>query len=155
MRLRNGRAGPLYLLWQVCGVVLLVSFVVSAAISSPVPAMVAGVVVVAVLVTSRWTGLFVTERRLRLRVCGVTRWSVPIDEVTAVTSAMAPPARVNPRGTDSWRIEIKCGAKAFPLPADVLSRLWTPDPKETALAVAAALTKELHVAGATSLVVGP
>jgi len=155
MRLRSGRAGPLYLMWQVCVVVLIASFVVCAALSSPVPAIVGGVVAVAVLFTTRWTGLFITEQRLRLRVCGVTGWSVPIEDVSAVSVAIAPPARVNPRGTDSWRIEVNSGPKVFPVPPDVLSRLWTPDPKETAVAVAAALTKELRAAGATSLTAEP
>jgi len=152
IRIRSGRGGPLFLCcWQTGVVVVFAAFALSAALSSAVPAVAGAVVLLCVLVTSRWTGLFVADGQLRLRLWGITRWSAPITEVTAVSIEVAPDRRLNPRWVEPSRIELVCGTRRLHLPPDVLSRLWTVDPAAAVHAIVATLTEELRAAGATSL----
>lgn len=146
-RVKSGRSGPLrQWYWDVCMSFAFVAGVVATITRSWIVVAIGGLIWVGLLVMGRRTGLFIEGSTLRLRMAGFERWSVELADITDVTASNASAGWLK-----AWRLEVLRGSVTLPLPADQMSRGWSPDPAVAARETAAALRKELRAAGATNL----
>lgn len=143
-RVKSGRSGPLrQWYWDVCMSFAFVAGVVATITRSWIVVVIGGLIWVGLLVMGRRTGLFIEGSTLRLDAGGFTRWSVELADITDVTASVG--------WLKAWRLEVLRGSVTLPLPADQMSRGWSPDPAVAARETATALRKELRAAGATNL----
>ncbi len=152
--IKAGRSGAMYLWYgQVCLAVAFVSQAVLVILRTSLAVhLLAGLLCLPLLVIGKNTGLFVSGGVLTLRFGGFTRWSVPLAEVTGVTASTAPLQGLFGKAkTQPQRLQVRCGPRVHKVPADVMSYMFSPDPKESARLTAEALANELRSVGATGI----